>query len=90
MIALTVEWRDRWHWWHAMYPSAYAKGEIAEPRHRVTPVVAEIYRHKKSGQIRVYSDYNLDGRLLRVNGERRVTLRPRGRHGRLYLGFEEE
>ena len=84
MIAITVTWRDRWRWWHAMHPSAYAKGEIDG----VSPIL-EIYKHKKTGQLRCYSGNDLDGRRLIVNSERPVTLRPRGRHGRLYLGFEE-
>ena len=81
MIELTVEWLDRWHWWHAMHPSAYAKGDIAG----VTPV-QEIYRHKRTGQVRVYSANDLHGRLLRINGGRMVELRRAGSHGRLYLG----
>ena len=77
--------------WHRIgYPgiwfSRYERGEIASGH---TAGIDRIFRHKKSGQIRVYSDSNLDGTRVRVNGGNRVTLRPRGRHGKLYLGFEE-
>ena len=86
MLNLTVTWQDRWQWWHKIHPSGYAKGQIAGPMHGVL----EIYRHKKSGQIRVYSDQALDGEKLAVNGDKPVTLRPVGRFGKLYLGFEED
>ena len=97
MITLNVIWRDRWHWWHAIRPSAYAKGEIHNGKavgDRALQALlgiraGTIYRHKKSGQIRCYSDRNLDGHQLTVNSNLPVTLRQRGRHGKLYLGFEE-
>ena len=69
MIAITVTWRDRWRWWHAMHPSAYAKGEIDG----VSPIL-EIYKHKKTGQLRCYSGNDLDGRQLRVNGAPRRSM----------------
>ena len=81
MIELKVKWVDRWKWWHGMYPSRYAKGVIGGDDRGVD----EIYRHKKSDQIRLYSDLDLDGVEIAVNG-RRVTLNRRGRTGTLYLG----
>ena len=85
MISLTVKWQDRWHWWHRMHPSAYAKGTGL----RGEPNIYEIYKHKKSGQIRLYSYLNMDGRKLSINGLPAITMRPRGRFGKLYLGFDE-
>ena len=85
MFNLTVLWQDRWQWWHRMYPSAYAKGRIVGESF----MVDQIYRHKQSGQIRLYSGVNMDGEKLSVNGEPPVTLRPRGRFGKLYLGLRE-
>ena len=89
MINLTVQWQDRWQWWHRIHPSAYAKGVIDDVSFGDTHDISEIYKHKKTGQIRIYSDLNMDGRTLAVNGEPLVTLRPRGRFGKLYLGFRE-
>ena len=87
MINLTVTWRDRWHWWHGKYPSRYAKGELTGG---FMFGFGSIYRHKQSGQIRLYSDANMDGQRVSINGGPPVTLRPRGRFGKLYLGFEED
>ena len=89
MINLSVTWQDRWEWWHRIHPSAYAKGVIDNISFGDPHDISEIYRHKASGQLRVYSDLNLDGRQLSVNGDPFVTLRPRGRFGKLHLGFEE-
>ena len=89
MIELTVNWQDKWQWWHRMYPSAYAKGKVASVWHWEV----EIYRHKESGQLRVYTGSNWDGEKVSVNGEPPQTLRRRGRHGRhgrLHLGFKED
>ena len=85
MINLTVHWQDQWQWWHRIHPSAYAKGDIAE----LDTGVTDIYRHKTSGRIRLYSDLWMDGHQVSVNGEAAVTLRQRGRFGKLYLGFVE-
>ena len=85
MLNLKIEWRDKWHWWHGMYPSAYAKGKIAGPRHGVS----DIYKHKTSGQVRLHSKLDMDGVLLCINSGPVVTMRPRGRSGNLYLGFDE-
>ena len=53
------------------------------------PTRLEIYRRKKTGQIRIYSDRDMNGAQLSVNGDSPVTLRPRGRFGKLYIGVEE-
>ena len=85
MINLTVQWQDRWQWWHRIHPSAYAKGVIDGRTHGVD----EIYKHKASGQIRLYTDLGRDGEQVSINGAPAVTLRSRGRFERLYLGFKE-
>ena len=88
MTTLTVEWQDRWQWWHRIYPSAYAKGTMDDRAHEWYGI-GRIYKHKKSGQIRLYSDHDQEGAQLSVNGYTPVTLRVRGRFGKLYLGFKE-
>ena len=81
MLDLIVTWRSTW------YPfSRYERGEITGERFGVN----RIYRHKKTGQVRIYSDLNMDGRKIAVNGGPAVTMRPRGRFGKLYLGFRED
>ena len=81
MIELTVIWHRIGYpgMWFSRYERGESKGKASG--------VDKIYRHKKSGQVRVYSDRGLDGRKLRINGDRAGTLRPRGRFGKLYLGF---
>ena len=83
---MTVEWRDRWQWWHRMHPSAYANGVVTTPRAWGT---LEIYKHKTSGQLRLYSTNELDGTKVSVNGETAQVLRSAGRFGRLYIGHSE-
>ena len=85
MISLTVEWQDHWQWWHRIHPSAYAKGTIRGNPHGFK----DIYKHKISGQVRLYSYNDQEGAQLSVNGNTPVTLRARGRFGKLYLGFKE-
>ena len=49
--------------------------------------INEIWRHARSGQVRIYSDLDWDGRRVSFNGEPPVVMLARGRHGRLYLSF---
>ena len=80
MITLSVTWKRIW------YNPRYERGHI----HGETMGVKRIYRHRYTWQIRVYSDSPLDGRKLAVNGCKAVTLRKRGRFGKLYIGFKED
>ena len=81
MIQLSVTWKRIW------YNPRYERGQIQGDPHGVN----RIYRHRKSGQIRLYSDLRLEGAgVLSVNGEAPVTLTKRGRFGKLYLGFRED
>ena len=80
MIQLSVTWKRIW------YNPRYERGQIRGDKMGVW----KIYRHRKSGQVRIYAHLNLEGRQLSVNGEPLVTLRKRGRFGKLYLGFKED
>ena len=80
MIDLALIWVANW------YPfSRYERGMVVGAQ----KVIDRIYRHKRTGQIRLYSVHDLEGVQLSVNGESAVTLRARGRFGKLYLGFKE-
>ena len=81
MLNLTVTWRDKWQWWHGKYPSRYSKGAGVS----AVPWVSSIYKHKETGQIRLYSDLNMHGELVSINGTQPVRLESRGRFGKLYL-----
>ena len=83
MINLSVVWKRIWY--NRIWFSPYEHGKIAGDKFGVS----KIYRHKKSGQIRLYSNYDKDGVKLSVNGESAVTMKKRGRFGKLYLGFKE-
>ena len=79
-LVLGVSWSaPTWQsWWR------YQAGKII----RQTPagiVIDSIHRNAKTGQVRLYSPSALDGRPMAVNSDAPVTLRKRGRFGRLYL-----
>ena len=76
-IELKVVWRAVWY-------SRYLRGKITS---EWSGGVDKIYKHQGTRQIRVYSDSPLDGTQLKVNEMQPVTLRSRGRFGRLYIGF---
>ena len=84
MLNLTVTWKRIWYnrfWW-----SPYERGEIRGQDIGIN----KIYRHKKSGQVRLYSNIDFNGAKVRINGQPFVTMRKRGRFGKLYLGFKED
>lgn len=70
--------------WSKIWYSPYLRGEItyAPKQHGVE----RIYRHSRTGQIRIYSSSDWDGVGLSVNGAAAVIMRKRGRFGRLYIG----
>ena len=74
-IDVRVVWRSVWY-------SKYQRGTILAS----AAPIDRIYRHKKSGQIRLYSPQDLDGRQIAVNDAAPVTVRSRGRFGKLYIG----
>ena len=79
MIQLSVTWKRIW------YNPRYERGQI----HGDKMGVKKIYQHSKTGwpvQIRLYSDFDMRGQKLSVNGEKAVMLR---KFGKLYLGFKE-
>ena len=80
MIRLSVTWKRIW------YNPRYERGQI----HGESMGVKKIYRRTKTGQIRLYSDADMSGIKLSVNHAPGVTLRKRGRFGKLYLGFRED
>ena len=49
--------------------------------------IDQIWRHAKTGQVRIYSGDDWAGRRVTFNGAAPVVMRARGRHGRLYLSF---
>ena len=49
--------------------------------------IDQIWRRVGSGQVRIYSDRDWDGRRVSFNGDSPVVMRARGRHGRLYLSY---
>ena len=77
ILTATVFWQEP-RWW-----SRYLKGQVTA----CSFPIESIWKHKKSGQMRVYSTEDLDGRVLGVDGEPRVVLKARGRFGKLYLAF---
>ena len=76
-MEVTVTWKSIWY-------SRYFRGVnlIASPD---TPHIERIYRHGPTGQIRLYSDHDFDGKGLSVNGGERIIMRSRGRFGQLYI-----
>ena len=92
MIALSVKWHRIGY--PGVWFSRYERGEISSGNLDGIaidlPSIFKIYRHKQTGQIRIYSGRDMNGSQVTVNGARPVTLRPRGRHGKLYLGFRED
>ena len=74
---VTVKWRPIWY-------SRYLRGKIIVAS-LDTPQIEQIYKRKSTGQIRLYSDHDFDGKDLSVNGDTFITMRARGRFGRLYI-----
>ena len=72
---IRVAWRSVWY-------SKYLRATILA----TTAPIDRIYKHSKSGQVRLYSSQDLDGRQIAVNDAAPVTLRSRGRFGKLYIG----
>ena len=70
--------------WKPIWYSRYLRGTNIWSRPE-TPRVVQIYKRKKTGQIRLYSDYDFDGKELSVNDFPPITMRLRGRFGRLYI-----
>ena len=77
-LEITCKWRSIWY-------SRYLRGvEIVDSEN----AVRNVYRHRDSGQIRVYSrerGYPLDGRIVSVNGKESIPVEARGRWGRLHI-----
>ena len=67
--------------WHPIWYSKYFRGAIKSS----TVGIERIYKHGSSGQIRIYSPNDLDGRLVRVNDGPTITVKSRGRFGKLYI-----
>ena len=71
--------------WHSILFSRYFRGELTEDSSRL---INKIYWHPGKKQIRIYSYANLHHAEVSVNGRDPVTLKKRGRFGRLYIGEE--
>ena len=84
MINLAVTWTHVWH--YGLFPSRYDQAAIDGNKVGIDT----LHRRRKTGQLRVYSDADMQGLVMVVNGGAPQTLRRAGRHGRLYLGFEEQ
>ena len=83
-LYLQVEWSNpTWYSWFR-----YQNGKIVQKKPQgIFPVIDSIYRHVKTGQLRVYSRYTLDGFFVSVNDNIEVMLIKRGRWGKLYLSY---
>ena len=84
MLNLNVTWKRIWY--NAIWFSLYERVKI----HGQNMGINKIYRHKKSGQARIYCNIDFHGHRLSINGLPPVTMRRRGRFGKLYLGFKED
>ena len=73
--------------WSPIRFSQYLRGVVTSDTTMMLThmAVGRIYKHGKSGQIRIYSGMNLNGLLVEVNGEPPKRMRARGRFGRLYI-----
>ena len=76
-LNLEVAWRSVWY-------SRYQRGRIISGP--AQHLIEKIYRHEGTGQIRFYSPSDFNGAQLSVNAEPRITMRQRGRFGKLYIG----
>ena len=76
-INLNVTWRAVWY-------SRYLRG--VELSWNTNARIERVYRHFRTGQLRVYASSSLDGDSISVNGEAAVTVWARGRFGKLYIG----
>ena len=52
------------------------------------PWIEDLWRHVRTGQVRIYSDDDWEGRRVSFNGGPEMVMRARGRHGRLYLSVD--
>lgn len=68
--------------------SPYMVGDVE----MVDPAVAisRLYMHGETGQVRLYSNDDMDGTAVSVNGADPVTMKKRGRFGRLYIGYPQD
>ena len=75
-MAFDVNWQPK-AWWNR-----YRRGLVV----RSTGVpFTEIWERVNTGQLRFYTDDDMDGATISVNGGRTFTMHQRGRHGRLYI-----
>ena len=80
-MELTVSWAPvPWY-------SRYHKGTIvsAEDVRTVTRVISRIYKHGKTGKVRLYSDDPFDHVRLLINSDPLIVVRKAGRFGKLYI-----
>ena len=71
---VSVVWRSVWY-------SRYLRGSIM----RSSRAIERIYKHKGTGQIRIYSAVDWHYQKLSVNEGPTVTMKSRGRFGKLYI-----
>ena len=68
--------------WRSVWYSRYLRGSIM----RSTRAIERIYKHKGTGQIRLYSAVDWHNVLLSVNENEAIRMESRGRFGKLYIG----
>ena len=68
--------------WRSVWYSRYLRGSIM----RSSRAIERIYKHKDSGQIRIYSAVDWHNVQLSVNEHEAIRMESRGRFGKLYIG----
>ena len=80
---IEVAWgRPTWSSWFRYQRGVWLNASVAGPW------IEDLWRHVRTGQVRIYSDDDWEGRRVSFNGGPEMVMRARGRHGRLYLSVD--
>ena len=84
VLHLIVEWhKPRWYHWNR-----YKRGVIIEKYGSFTAVSIDSIHRKDNGQVRISTSepgWPLDGAIVSINAGKFITLKGRGRRGRLHI-----